>query len=297
MITVVGSSNTDFTIKVDKFPSVGETVLGGEFFISGGGKGANQAACIAKLGGRVNFIANIGLDYFGKETVKNLNNIGVDTRYIKKDKLHHSGVAFILVNKSGDNLISVCPGSNSFLKPKDILNRIDAIKKSNIVLLQLEIPLETASTTISLAKGLKKVVILNPAPARHLSKEILSKVDILVPNEVELSMLAGKGSLIKVANLLLKSGVGCVIITLGKEGALLVTGTKTKLFKAKSAKVVDTTCAGDAFCGALALALDKGRSIEDAIKFANSVATLTTTKLGAQTSLPTLKEVKTFFNR
>lgn len=285
MITVVGSSNTDLTIKVDKFPSTGETVLGKEFFTSGGGKGANQAACIAKLGGKVNFIANIGLEHFGNERIKDLNKFGVNTKFIKRDKLHHSGVAFILVDKMGRNLITVSPGSNSFLKLTEVLKRATCIKEAKILLLQLEIPIEAVRAAVYLAKRFRRLVILNPAPARPLSKDILSKVDILIPNEIELAMLGG-------TSLLLKSGVGCVIITRGKKGALLVDRKKTRVFKAKKVKVVDTTCAGDAFCGALALALDKGRSIEDAIEFANCAAALTCTNLGAQSSLPSIREVK-----
>lgn len=294
MITVVGSSNTDFTIKVERFPSPGETIFGKEFFISGGGKGANQAACIAKLGGEVNFISNIGLDHFGRLAVENLGRAGVNTKFIKRDKTHKSGIAFILVDKSGNNLITVSPGSNSFLKLNDILRRASPIRQSRVLLLQLEIPVEAAQAAIYLAKRFKKITILNPAPARRLSKDILSKVDVLIPNEVELSMLTGKGPLLKSANLLLQTGVGCVIITRGKKGVLLVTKEKIRSFKAKKVKVVDTTCAGDAFCGAIAVGLDKGKSIEEAIEFANCVAALTCTKIGAQCSLPTLKQTKSF---
>jgi ribokinase len=299
MITVVGSSNTDFAIKVDRFPSSGETVLGRDFFISGGGKGANQAACIAKLGGEVNLVANIGQDHFGNKRIRDLGNMGVNTKFVKRDKLHPSGSAFIMVDKKGGNLIAVNPGSNSFLKLDDVLRRAEAIKRSRILLLQLEIPVDAAKAAIYMAKRFGELVILNPAPAQPLSKDILSKVDILVPNEVELSMLTGikksDDGFIKKSILLLKAGVGCVIITLGKKGALLVDGKRTKLFKAKKVRPVDTTCAGDAFCGALALGLDKGRSIEESIEFASCVAALTCTKFGAQCSLPTLKEVKEFF--
>lgn len=310
MITVVGSSNTDFTIKVDKFPSLGETVLGKEFFVCGGGKGANQAACIARLGGKVNFISNIGLDQFGPARIKDLNRLGVDTRFVKKDRLHASGVAFILVDKEGRNLITVSPGSNNFLRVTDIIKRSSRIREAGILLLQLEIPLEAVTAALHLAKRYRKMTILNPAPAHRLvtylrgksGKNILSKVDILVPNESELALLSkraprDKTALIKAANLLLQAGVGCVIITRGKKGSLLVTKKKARFFKANRVKAVDTTCAGDAFCGALALGLDKGKSIEDAIGLANKVAALTTTKLGAQSSLPTLQEVRKLFGR
>lgn len=297
MITVVGSSNTDFCVKVDSFPKEGETVLGSELFISGGGKGANQAACIAKLGGKVNFISNIGNDYFGKISIRNLSRVGVYTRFVKRDKTHHSGAAVILVTGDGKNMITVSPGSNSFLRLDDVLRRASCIKESKILLLQLEIPLEAVNGAIYIAKRFNKLTILNPAPACKLSKDILSKVDVLIPNEIELSMLTGarilkKASLIKAANLLLNIGVGCVIITRGRKGALLVTNKKIKFFKARKAKVVDTTCAGDAFCGAVALGLDKGKSIEEAIEFANGVAALTVTKLGAQCSLPTRKDLR-----
>ncbi|MDD5449147.1 MAG: ribokinase [Candidatus Omnitrophica bacterium] len=291
MICVVGSSNTDFTIKVERHPSVGETVMGEGFFISGGGKGANQACAIARLGGRSALIANIGDDRFGLERIKDLRRCGVETRFIKRDKRQPSGCAFILVDKDGKNRITVSPGSNSFLTPHDILGKAASIKASDIVLLQLEIPQETARTAINLAKAYSKHVILNPAPARKLNKSLLSKVDILIPNEIELFEMTGISSPKKAATLLLKAGVGCVIITLGKKGALLVKKGTQKFFKAKKVKVVDTTCAGDAFCGALAFKLDSGASVEESVEFANTAAALTVTKLGAQTSLPTLKEV------
>ncbi|MCM8782642.1 MAG: ribokinase [Candidatus Omnitrophica bacterium] len=306
MIAVVGSSNTDFSLRVEKLPAVGETVLGKELFISGGGKGANQAACIAKLGGEVNFIANIGAEYFGNLSIKNLDKVGVDTRFVKKDRIHHSGTAFILIDKCGRNMIAVSAGSNMFLKASDIIKRADCIKKSRILLLQCEVPIEAVKAAVYLAKRFNKLIILNPAPACKISKDILSKVDVLIPNEIELSMLTGVNvsdttlinrdtavpdTLRKAATLLLKTGVGCVIITLGKKGVLLVTKGKTKFFKAKKVKVVDTTCAGDAFCGAFAFGLDNGKSIEEAIEFATCVAALTCTKVGAQSSLPTLKRV------
>lgn len=297
MITVIGSSNTDFTIKADRLPSPGETVLGNDLFVCGGGKGANQAACIARLGGRVNFIANIGLDRLGDERIKDLNSFGVNTKFVKRDRLRRSGAAFILVDKKGRNLIAVSPGSNSFLKLGDISKRPGVINKSDILLLQLEIPVEAVRGAVYLAKRFAKRIILNPAPACRLNKDILSKIDILVPNEIELSMLTGVRVLHKAANFLLKAGVGCVIITLGKKGALLATKGNTKLFKAKRARVIDTTCAGDAFCGALAFSLDKGGSIEESIEFANCASALTVAKLGAQSSLPTLKEVTRFLPR
>ena len=290
MITVVGSSNTDFSVRVDRFPAVGETVLADEeFFVCGGGKGANQAAAIAKLGGKANFIANIGIDHFGNDRERELKRFGVNTSCVKKDKAHHSGAAFILVDKNGRNLITVSPGSNGFLKADDILERAAYIKRSDILLLQLEIPLSAVKAAISIAKRYGRKVILNPAPVcSRLSRDILSKVDILIPNECELAMLGS-------ATLLLKAGVGCVIITQGKKGVLLVNRRGTKFFRARRVKAVDTTCAGDAFCGAFALGLDRGNSIEAAIEFANCAAALTCTKLGAQCSLPSLREVKISF--
>ena len=294
MIAVIGSSNTDFTIRTDRFPLPGETVLGRDFFISGGGKGANQAAAIAKLGGEVSLISNIGLDHFGDERIRDLERFGVDTRFIRRDRLHNSGAAFILVDKSGRNQITVSPGSGSFLKLSDILKGIACVKRSRVVLLQLEVPVEAVRAAVYLAKKFEKLIILNPAPARKLSAEILSKVDILIPNEVELMMLAaGKASdTLGRARFLLRSGIGCVIITQGKKGALLVDRQGKRFFRAKEAKVVDTTCAGDAFCGAVALALDRGGSVDEAVEFANCAAALTVRKLGAQCSLPTQVEVR-----
>jgi ribokinase len=302
LITVVGSSNTDFSIRIKRIPFKGETILGDKFVIACGGKGANQAVAIARLGGEVTFIGKIGTDSFGDRTVDELKKSGVYTEYLLRDKLHHSGIALILVDRKGENVIAVFPGSNRFLKAGDILAAQEVIVKSKALVLQLEIPLEAIAKAIELAYKSRVKVILNAAPARELPEELLSKVDILILNERELRVLAGKevkdlNTAYEAANKLLDKRTAAVVVTLSDRGAALLTRQKRKLIPAVQVKVVDTTAAGDAFTAALAIAVVEGKDLVESISFANRVAALTTTKIGAVDSLPTREEVKKFFVR
>jgi len=292
MITVIGSSNTDFTIKVKRLPKVGETLSGGEVFQAHGGKGANQAAQLAKLQKRVSFIGNIGKDIFGDKSVANLKKLGVNTKFVFRDNLHNSGLAFIIVDKDGRNQIIVSPGSNHHFKVRDLLKARGLIEKSDILLLQMEIPCEVVKRAINIAHKERITIILNPAPYRFkLEGNVLSKVDILTPNEIEAEMISGikirnESSIKKAGSVLLKKGVKHVIITRGKRGATIVDQNGARTFRVNKVRVIDTTCAGDSFNAALAAAVYDGKTIDEAAKFANIAASLTVTKLGAQSSLP-----------
>ncbi len=297
MITVVGSSNTDFSVKVDCLPKRGQTVLGSKFIIAAGGKGANQAVQIARLGADVAFVARIGCDYFGDKSVENFKRSGIDIRYIIRDRKHPSGAAVIFIDKSGANQIAVAPSSNRFLSINDIKRASGVIERSKVLLLQLEVPLDAVREAIGIAKRAGIKVILNPAPFKKLDNALLKKVDILVPNETEAEGLTGIkvkdiNSAIKAGRILLKRQVNFVIITLGSLGSVLIDRYGAEHLPAPKVKAIDTTAAGDSFCGALAVAVSEGRDLIEAAKFANCCAAISVTRLGAQPSLPTRKEVE-----
>jgi len=300
MITVVGSSNTDFCVKVDRLPKRGQTVLGSDFFIAAGGKGANQAAQIAKLGAKVAFVARVGRDHFGDRSIENLARLGVDTRYIIRDREHPSGAAVIFIDRKGGNQIAVAPSSNRFLSASNIKRARGVIKRSKVVLLQLEVPLGAVKKAIEIARSSGAKVILNPAPFKKLDNSLLRKVDVLVPNETEAEGLTGVKvkdltSAIRAGEILLKRKVGFVIITLGRSGCVLIDKFGTRHIPAPKVKAIDTTAAGDSFCGALAVAISEGKDLVEAARFASYCAAVSVTRLGAQPSLPNRREVKSFF--
>jgi len=298
-VVVVGSSNTDLVVRVDKLPEPGETVLGGEFMTAPGGKGANQAVAAARLGGEVVLIAKVGRDRFGDEAVDNFVREGIDTAYLYRDPELPSGVALILVGPEGRNMIAVAPGANSALSPEDVSRAEGAISSADVVLLQLEVPLETVEEAARIAKGHGVTVVLNPAPALELEDELLRTVDFLVPNEAEASAISGirvtdAKSAQRAASELLERGAGGVVVTPGEEGAVLVTGEGSWHVEPPRVRAVDTTAAGDAFCGAFAFYLASRREPLEAVRFANVAAALSVTRMGAQPSIPTLKEVEEF---
>ena len=295
-IVVVGSSNTDMVIQTGNLPMPGETILGGEFFMNPGGKGANQAVAASRLGGDVAFISKTGNDIFGEQSVENLRKEGVNTENMVVDKENPSGVALITVDSKAENCIVVAPGSNMTLNPDDIDKAIEQIEKAEIMLLQLEIPIETVEYAAQIAFRNKKKVILNPAPAQKLSDSILKTINILTPNETEAEILTG----VKVTNIetaeeaaqILKNrGVEIVIITMGANGAFIHTNRLSELIPAPEVKAVDTTAAGDTFNGALAVAVSDGVNIREAVQFANKAASITVTRLGAQASTPCRAEL------
>lgn len=290
-ILVIGSSNTDMVIKTARLPAPGETILGGEFLMTPGGKGANQAVAASRLGGAITFICKTGNDIFGNQSIDIFNKEGIDTTCIFKDPAQPSGVALINVDDKGENCIAVASGANAALTVQNILNASHCIERASIILLQLEIPIETVAYVLSVAASLRKKVILNPAPVCTLTDELLQNISIITPNETEASMLTG----IKVTDELTArdaainlhgKGIATVIITLGSKGALVFDENIFSLVKVPEVKAIDTTAAGDVFNGALAVALSENKTMIDAVEFACKAAAISVTRMGAQASAP-----------
>lgn len=296
-ITVVGSSNTDMVITAPRIPSPGETILGGSFVVAPGGKGANQAVAAARLGGAVTFVTRIGKDMFGDVALTHYQGDHIDTTWIVRDEDTPSGIAMIMVAAGGENAIAVASGANMRLTPDDVDRAAAAISTADAMILQLEVPYETVQHAATLAARYNVPVILNPAPARELDDTLLKHIDYLTPNESEARILTGievvdDVSAAQAAQALLARGVGTVILTLGAGGAWWATRDGSGLIPAPQVEAVDTTAAGDAFNGGLAVALAKGSGLSEAILFANHVGALAVTRLGAQPSLPTRGEVE-----
>lgn len=297
-ICVIGSLNMDLVVNVDTMPKPGQTIIGSNFKEVPGGKGANQAVAMARLNGNVSMIGKVGEDGFGQTLINSLKNDKVDTTYIQTSK-GATGVALITVDKNAQNSIVVSPGANFEVKEDDIDNNIEAIKNSDIVVLQLETPLNTIKYALNKAKELNKYTILNPAPAVKLDDEIIKNVDLLTPNETELEIISGvsietEEDIQKAAQIMIEKGVKELIVTLGSKGSLYINKEKSMFKKAYKVEAVDTTAAGDSYTGALAVALSQDKNIEDAMDFASKVGALSVLKEGAQSSLPTLEDVKNF---
>ena len=294
-VLVVGSSNTDLIVQADRLPDSGETVLGGDLVISPGGKGANQAVGAARLGAKVSFVARVGNDMFGQEALANLEKEGVDLGFVVRDPETPSGVALIVLDKHGRNLIAVAQGANRTLAPADVIAARPAFDRSHVVLIQLEIPLETVGVAAQTGREAGAKVILNPAPAATLPEDLFDFVDILTPNEKEAKLLSGKDSPEDGAKALLEKGLEGVAVTLGEAGILFGSSTDPiERFPGFSVKAVDTTGAGDAFNAALAVGLSRGDAMCEALRFAQAATALTVTRLGAQPSLPDSAEVERF---
>lgn len=298
-VVVIGSYNTDLTIKTNKLPTPGETVIGGRFTEGSGGKGANQAVAAARAGARVSFIARIGNDTLGKVGVRRLAAEGINTDFITQDAEYQTGVAFILVDDQGENSIVVASGANARLSPSDINRAEREISSADVMLLQLESPLETIGHAIHLAHKHKTLVILNPAPAQQLQGAWLREIDIITPNRIEAEMLAGMpitgdASLPLVAQKILDSGIQNVIITLGERGAFLASKNVMTLVPAYEVQAIDSTGAGDVFSGSLATFLAEGMSMEQSVRKAIASASLSVTRMGALTSAPHVQEIKEF---
>lgn len=295
-IVVVGSSNTDMIIKLDRIPKPGETRLGGEFLTAAGGKGANQAVAAARAGGAVALVARVGQDMFGEQAVAGLIRQGVNVDHIRYDK-SPSGVALIFVGEDGENSIAVGSGANAKLSPADVRKAKSAIHAADVVVLQLESPLETVLAAAELAAARGIPVILNPAPAQPLPDRLLKNVSIITPNETEAELLTGvkvggDASCARAADVLLCKGVQTVIITLGAQGAFVATADSKQRVPGFAANPVDTTAAGDAFNGALSVALAEGRPLTEAVRFANAAGAIAVTRMGAQPSAPSRKEIQ-----
>lgn len=295
-IIVIGSSNTDMVVKCKKLPTPGETILGGAFLMNPGGKGANQAVAAARLNGIVTFVTKTGNDHFGEQSKLLFEKEGIDTRFLIRDQKNSSGVALIAVDENGENTIVVASGSNATLSAYDIDEEVYVADKEDVYLMQLEIPVGTVEYVAQKVSDKGNRVILNPAPARLLSQELLDSVYVLTPNEIEAEILTGikvenASSAERSAKKLLDKGVKNVIITMGAAGAYLCTPEISKMIPVVPVKAVDTTAAGDVFNGALAVALAEGKDLEEAVGFANKAASISVTRLGAQASAPYRNEL------
>lgn len=297
-IVVIGSSNTDMVVRTEKLPRPGETLLGGDFIMAGGGKGANQAVAAARMGHNVKFVAALGRDVFGDEALRAYNEYGIDTScVVRKDT--PSGVALIMVDNTGQNCISVALGANLELTLSDVMPVLDTVEEGDIVLLQLEVPIPTVEAVIDVAAAKGAKVVLNPAPAAMVSEGALSKLCLITPNQTEAETLTGiavndEASARAAAAALREKGVSKVIITLGCLGALLDDGHVCEVVPAKRVKAVDATAAGDVYNGALCAALAEGCALREAMEFATKASAISVTRVGAQPSIPTREEVDNF---
>jgi ribokinase len=295
-IVVVGSSNTDMIVRLERIPQPGETLLGGEFLMAPGGKGANQAVGAARAGGRVSLVARVGEDMFGRQAIAGLRRDRIDVSQVRRDARSASGVALIFVGERGENSIAVASGANGRLRPADVKRAAPLIATASVLLLQLEVPLDSVQAAARLARRHAARVILNPAPARALPDALLRQVSILTPNETEAGTLTGtrvgsEQAARRAAGLLRARGVETVIVTLGARGALLVDQEGSRLIPGFAVQAVDTTGAGDTFNGALAVALAEERPLPQAVRFANAAAALSVTRRGAQPSAPTRERI------
>lgn len=297
-ICVIGSLNMDLVVNVDTMPKKGQTLIGSAFKEVPGGKGANQAVAMARLGGDIRMIGKVGKDSFGETLINQLKNNKVKTDYIYRDDCA-SGVAMITVDKNAENSIVVAPGANFRVLEEDIDKCIGAIDESDIVVLQLETPINTIKYALQKSKKLGKYTILNPAPAVKLEDDIIENVDLLTPNETELEILSGvkietEDDIKKAAYVMIEKGVKQLIVTLGSKGSLYIDKDNLKLKKSYKVEAIDTTAAGDSYTGALAVAFAKNKDIDEAMDFASKVGALAVTKEGAQSSLPTMEDVLNF---
>ena len=295
-IVVIGSSNTDMTVKSEHLPAPGETVMGGEFHMGPGGKGANQAVAARRLGGDVTFVCKVGRDIFGDNAVAGYEREGIDTSCVmRSDKA--SGTALILVDDSGENVISVAPGANADITVADIDGVADVIRSADYLILQLEIPVPAVLRAAQIAAEAGVYVVLNPAPACKLPREIFQYISLMTPNQTETSILSGhevkdEQSLLEAVEVLRGLGVKDFVVTMGSKGSLVFKDGKTEMVPAQKVKAVDATAAGDTFCGGVVVGLSEGLSLKEAAEFATKASALTVQKMGAQESIPYRKDIK-----
>lgn len=297
-ILIIGSSNTDLVAKAKTLPRPGETVLGGAFSIAQGGKGANQAVAAARLGADVTFMCRVGKDDFGAQARAGFVSEGINTEYVLTSETQPSGVALITIDDNAENCIVVASGANNELSPADV-DSIENFGEYDVVLVQLETPMETVEHIGELAKENNITFVLNPAPAADLSRELLSRVSVITPNEVEASSISGveikdDATAVEAAKKIVSMGVGKVIMTLGSRGSLVYDGNETTFIPAYKVKAIDTTAAGDVFNAGLAVGISEGMSLVEAVKIATAASAIAVTRLGAQPSAPTRSEIEEF---
>ncbi len=291
-ILVVGSINMDLVVRVHHAPKPGETILGEAFETFPGGKGANQAVAAARMGGEVTMVGRVGNDDFGDTLIQGLVENQIRTTYVIKDTNAPTGIAMIAVAADGQNIIMVAAGANSEVSIEDVNSTRDLMRETDLLLVQLECPLETVSAAIDLAKAYEVPVVLNPAPAQPLSKALLAKVDVLTPNETELAILCDDKDVERGIEALRKGGVGNLVVTMGANGARVVNDEIDEHLPSFEITAVDSTAAGDAFNGALAVGLAEGKPLVEAVRYGVAAGALATTKRGAQPSLPTREAVE-----
>ncbi len=296
-LLVIGSSNLDLTIRLDRLPVVGETVSGGEFYQSFGGKGANQAIAALRAGADVLFVTKLGADANGELITRHLLEQGIPAVGLRQDRRAPTGVALIVVDTSGRNMIAVAPGSNRLLTAEEVREYALAFEDAKVLLVQLEVPLPAVAQALTLARAKGLTTILNPAPAQPLPDTILKLVDIVTPNETEATALTGHAGVEAAARDLMARGARDVVVTLGDQGALWTNRAGMKAIPPSKVRSVDSTAAGDAFNGALAAALAEGQPFDRALRFASAAGALAVTKRGAQDSLPSRREIDTMLDR
>ena len=295
-IIVIGSSNVDMVVRTSHLPAPGETILGGEFFMNQGGKGANQAVAIKRLGGNLIFMAKLGNDVLGRQSVGYFKKEGIDTRYIALDEDSASGVSLICVDDHAENSIVVASGANMLLNEQDVDKMLEEMCEGDILLMQLEIPLQTVEYAARKAFGKGVKVVLNPAPARSLPKELFRHLYMVTPNRIEAEMLTGikianDADVEKVAEEICAMGVKNVIITLGSKGCLIREEGVSYRIDAFKVEPIDTTAAGDTFNGALCVGLSEGMDLKQAAVMASKASSIAVTRMGAQSSIPYREEL------
>ncbi len=307
-VLIIGSSNMDLNIYSQRFPKPGETVTGGVFKQFLGGKGANQAVASVRSGSKTIFIGKVGIDAFGNDMISQLENEGVNLEHVIKDPHESSGVAFILIDETGENMISVAPGANFKLTPEEVQANSEVVKNAKCVIVQMEIPIETIEEIFKIAKQGEVIKILNPAPLKPISLSILSKIDIIIPNEGELLQLhsllklkelfgTSKDRIIQASKDISRFGIKTIITTLGNKGCILYDAAGDKITEVPAFKVqaIDTVGAGDCFNGVVASKLCQGENILTSVKYAIAAASIAITRQGAQASMPYLNEIEDRF--
>lgn len=309
-VLIIGSSNMDLNIYSQRLPELGETVTGGTFSQSLGGKGANQAVASVRSGSNTIFIGKVGIDSYGDRMISQLNNEGVDIEHIIRDPYESSGIAFIMIDENGDNMISVVPGANFNLTPEDVRINSEIIKNANVLIVQMEIPIDSIEEIFKIAGQGKVVKILNPAPLKPISLSILRNIDVIIPNEGELLRLQSllklkelvgesKSKIIQASKDISKLGVKTIVTTLGSKGCMIYNAAEDKITEIPSFKVkpVDTVGAGDCFNGVLASKLNQGENMITSVKYATVAASIAVTRKGAQESMPFIDEIEARFKK